>query len=342
MTVENKQAKVQKAIFNEIKNRAGSKKSSRALVEELAQLLNVSTDSAYRRLRCEKFLALDELEKISMHFKVSFDKHLALSESDSVVFKVALNQQNTSFDDFLMGIYTDLEEIIQHPNHKLIYSAKEVPIFHFLQIPELAAFKMFYWMKTLFQMPEYSNLSFSFDFISEQRLALGKKISDLYAKANSYEIWNFESVHSFIAQTEFYFQAGMMYKQTAITLLDKFVELMTLIRKQADIEFKCSIRGAAPKGHPKNYHLYFNEIILSDNTIYAQVGDNSICYIPHALLYYMTTSDKAYCDHLHNVLEGVMKKSTMISGSAEKHRSIFFNYVFQKIEEAKNRLAIAL
>ena len=99
MTIENKQVKVQKAIFNEIKNRAGNKKSSRALVEELAQLLHVSTDSAYRRLRCEKFLTLDELEKISMHFKVSFDKHLALLESDSVIFKVALNQQNTSFDD---------------------------------------------------------------------------------------------------------------------------------------------------------------------------------------------------------------------------------------------------
>jgi hypothetical protein len=56
----------------------------------------------------------------------------------------------------------------------------------------------------------------------------------------------------------------------------------------------------------------------------------------------MTTADKAYCDHLHNVLDGVMRKSTKISGTAEKHRSIFFNYVFQKIEEAKNRLAIAL
>ena len=91
MTIENKQVKVQKAIFNEIKNRAGNKKSSRALVEELAQLLHVSTDSAYRRLRCEKFLTLDELEKISMHFKVSFDKHLALSESDSVIFNADLS-----------------------------------------------------------------------------------------------------------------------------------------------------------------------------------------------------------------------------------------------------------
>jgi hypothetical protein len=340
--IENKQVKVQKAIFNEIKSKFEGKKTSRSLVEELAQLLNVSTDSAYRRLRCEKFLTLDELEKISMHFRVSFDKHLALSEYDSVIFKVALNQQNTSFDEFLTGIHNDLETILQHPNHKLIYSAKEVPIFHFLQIPELAAFKMFYWMKTLFQLPEYSDLSFSFDFISEKHLELAKRISELYKKVNSYEIWNFESVHSFIAQTEFYFQSGMMNKKTAITLLDKFTELLTLIRKQADIEFKCAMKGVVPKGHPKNYNLYFNEIILSDNTIYVEVAGNSMCYIPHALLYYMTTTDKAYCDHLHNVLEGVMRKSTKISGTAEKHRSIFFNYVFQKIEEAKDRLAKSL
>ena len=342
MNIDNKQVKVQRAIFNEIKSRKGNKNNSRALVEELANLLNVSTDSAYRRLRCEKFLTLDELEKISMHFKVSFDKHLALSESDSVIFRVALNQKNISFDDFLLGIYNDLEKIIDVPDHKLIYSAKEVPIFHFMQIPELAAFKIFYWMKTLFQMPEYYNLSFDFDFISEKHLKLANKISQLYAKANTHEIWNFESVHSFIAQTEFYFQSGLMYRDTAIKLLDKFKDLMTLIKKQADLEFKCSIKGPVEKNHPKNFHLYFNEIILSDNTIYAQFEDQSICYIPHALLFYMTTTDKAYCDHIHHVFEGVIRKSTKISGSAEKHRLIFFNYVFNKIEDAKVRLAKAI
>lgn len=342
MTIENKQAKIQNAIFNEIKNRPQNKKSSRALVEELAQLLNVSTDSAYRRLRCEKFLTLDELEKISVHFNVSFDKHLALSDSNSVVFKVALDQENTTLDAFLEGICADLEKIVAHPEHKLIYSAKEVPIFHFMQVPELAAFKMFYWMKTLFQMPEYDNLSFSFDFISEKHLALAKRISELYSKANCYEIWNFESVHSFIAQTEFYFQSGMMYRETAVQLLDKFRDLMAHLKKQADVEYKFAVKAQVPKNHPKNFHLYFNEIILSDNTIYAEVGDISMCYIPHALLYYMTTTDRAYCDHLHKVMEGVMRKSTKISGTAEKHRSIFFNYVFQKIEEAKTRLNVAL
>ncbi len=338
MSKENTQIQVQKALFNEIKLKLGGKKTSRAFVEDLANLLSVSTDSAYRRLRCEKFLTMDELEKISMHYKVSFDKHLSNLSSENVIFTVALNRSNVTFDNFLEGILRDFQKITSYPDHQLIYSAKEVPIFHFFQVPELAAFKMFYWMKTLFQMPEYENLPFSFDFISEKYLDLAKKINEAYNASNMIEIWNFESVHSFIAQTEFYYQSGMMYKETAFKLLEKFKELMMHIKKEADIEHKFPIKTQIPKNKSKNYVLYFNEIILSDNTIHVRIGNDEMCYIPHALLYYMTTTDSAYCQDLKYVLQGVMKKSTMISGSAEKHRSIFFNYVFNRIEEARKKL----
>ncbi|MFM7023021.1 MAG: hypothetical protein ACKOXB_08580 [Flavobacteriales bacterium] len=331
---ENPQIQVQREIFEEIKEII--KRTDISLVDDLATLLNVSTDSAYRRIRCDKFITIDELEKICKHYKISYDKHLAHLDENNVVFQVALKKENLSFDAFLIGILNDLKLINSYPEHKLIYSAKEIPIFHFFQIPELAAFKMFYWMKTLFQMPEYDNVSFSLDFISAKYLDLSKEICAEYCKVDSYEIWNHESTHSIIAQIEFYYESGFMTKEMALKLMDKVKELILHIRKEADMECKFPMKSVPEK--KRNYFLYNNEIILSDNTIYVEYGKEAKCYIPHALLYYMSTSDQKYCEHIHNVFNGVIKKSTMISGVAEKHRSIFFNYVLQRIEEKRARL----
>ena len=44
------------------------------LAEEIAALLNISTDSVYRRIRGEKTLSIDELQTLCVHYKVSLDQ----------------------------------------------------------------------------------------------------------------------------------------------------------------------------------------------------------------------------------------------------------------------------
>ena len=56
-----------------------------SMVDEVAELLNISNDSAYRRIRSEKPITIDEMAKLAIHFKLSLDKFLHL-ESDSFIF----------------------------------------------------------------------------------------------------------------------------------------------------------------------------------------------------------------------------------------------------------------
>jgi hypothetical protein len=55
------------------------------MVDEVADLLNISNDSAYRRIRGEKPIALEEMQKLATHFKISLDQFLHLN-SDSFIF----------------------------------------------------------------------------------------------------------------------------------------------------------------------------------------------------------------------------------------------------------------
>src|SRR6185503_15552827 len=61
---------VQSLFFEQIRKRLSPHVS---FVDELAELLDISRDSAYRRMRGETVLSLDEVKKLSVRFKISVD-----------------------------------------------------------------------------------------------------------------------------------------------------------------------------------------------------------------------------------------------------------------------------
>ena len=64
---------IQNQLFNQIKDRLPENLS---LVDEIADLLEISNDSAYRRIRGDKALEFEELGKLAKHFKISLDDSL--------------------------------------------------------------------------------------------------------------------------------------------------------------------------------------------------------------------------------------------------------------------------
>jgi hypothetical protein len=47
-----------------------------SMVDEIADLLNISTDSAYRRIRGEKPITLEEIKILTARFNISIDSLL--------------------------------------------------------------------------------------------------------------------------------------------------------------------------------------------------------------------------------------------------------------------------
>lgn len=63
-----------------------------SMVDEVAELLNISIDSAYRRIRGEKNIDLAEAHLLCSHYKISMDQLLHL-KSDAFVFNGKLKAQ---------------------------------------------------------------------------------------------------------------------------------------------------------------------------------------------------------------------------------------------------------
>jgi len=308
-----------------------------SLVDEIAELLNISNDSAYRRIRGEKPIAFDELQKLCGHFKISLDQFLHL-QSDSLVF-TARTAGNGTFDYelYLQDILRNLHLMNSFPSREMYYLNKDIPIFHFFLFPEMLAFKSFFWMKTILHFPQYASQTFQLDvFKSDKILELGRQLSEAYHILPCQEIWNTENINSTIRQIEYYKNSGVFAsRQDIIAIYDCLQRIIDHLECQAEAGYKLAA-GNSGNGKGGTYKMYVNELILGDNTILTVLGDRKIAYINHSVLNYLVTSDPGFCEYTYQNIRNLMKRSMLISEVGEKERKRFFNMIREKITSRKN------
>lgn len=319
---------IQSSFLDQVRQRLPPNHS---FADELAEILNISRDSAYRRIRGETLLSLDEVKKVCSHFKISLDNLLSPT-SDMVSFHHrAIDSEKFTFEVWLKSVLANLQMISSFPDKELIYSAKDIPFFHYYHFPELAAFKMFFWMKSYHNYPQYANVKFKPDLISKDLLATGKRALDLYAEIPSTEIWSDETLNVTLNQINYYFECGYITAEYAQKLYDDFAGMISIIQENA-------ASGSKSKT-PHNYNLYKNEILIAETTILFKMGDRRAAFITYNTMNLLSTSQEGFCSQIEKYLVNLENKSVLISTTGEKERNKFFKRLNEKIQKRKKQIA---
>ncbi|MFH2142561.1 MAG: hypothetical protein ABIJ97_09075, partial [Bacteroidota bacterium] len=309
-----------------------------SLVNELSDLFDISNDSAYRRLRGETALTFDEIIILCKKYNISFDFITGLV-SNSVTFKYEPNgNTKEEFKNYLSVICNDLEMLSKTKNCKIIYAAEDIPLFHHFQYPELASFKLFYWMKSVMNVPEYIESKFSPDIIDNEILDLCKKMDDYYRIIPSVEIWTELTINSLIKQIQFYWDSGLFAdKKYALSVCDCLKLELENIMKQAEKSTKF-INDREMLINEGNFTLYHSEVEIGNNCILASVSDNRTVYLSHFTFNFISTTGKSFCDETEKWLNNLIRKSILISGVSEKQRYQFFSAAVKSVENLKKRI----
>lgn len=318
---------IQSAFLTEVKKRLPPNLS---FADELAEILKISRDSSYRRIRGETILSLDEIKVICNHYKVSLDTLLSPS-STSVTFQFrAIGFENYTFFDWLKSIMSNLEMIHNLPDKQIFYSAKDVPVFQYFNSPGLAAFKIYFWVKT-FIGSDYQQDKFRFDLIQNELLSIAKKIWEKYMNIPSTEIWSEETIQITLRQIEFHYECGFFQnKQDIHKIIDEYSEMIKKIQENA---------ASGTKGMDSvPFKLYKNDILIADNTILFKMGDKSVTFIPHNTFEILTTAQDSFCKQTEKHINALMNKAILISTTGEKDRNRFFNSIDAKIEELRAKI----
>lgn len=326
---------IQMAIFQQIKEKIPK---SYSMVKEISNVLGLSYDSTYRRIRGDKKISLEELYKLAMNFNLSLD-NIFNAGIRQVTFNCApLDSNSFKVKDWLGQVLQSIKEISEAREKEMIYAAKDVPVFHYFQIPEIAAFKIFFWEKTLFQFPEYHEKHFRLDEIDPGVIKIGRQALFHATKVPAKEIWNQDTFNIMLRQIEYYWVSGFFRKKDdALNLIDKMDQWIHHIYSQAEQGSRL-IFGQSSGSLENSFQFYENDVVLSDNTILLNADGKKTVYLTFNVLGLLVTNNSFFTDHISKYLEGLLKKSNLISMYGAKERNRFFNTLYISIKKLKHRI----
>ncbi len=320
---------IQQTLFQQIKQQLPG---HLAVVDEVAELLNISADSAYRRIRGEKLLTLDEVVVLCRKFGLSMDGLMQANGSQVLFGGQQIRFAEFNLEKHLGGILAELQQLASFSPCRMFYLAKDVPVFHYFHFHELAAFKFFAWLKTIMHTPAYNNKKFVLQEMGNDNWQqLSAQIISTYSTIPSEEIWSLETINSTLRQIEYCREALLFDNDGTIQLLyQQLLELINHIEEQASAGYKFLPGSGAVSGG--EFRLYYNGSLLGDNTILMQLGESQRTYLNHAILNYIHTGQESFCTYTYESIQTIIKKSTMISTVGEKDRNKFFNVMRAEIE----------
>jgi hypothetical protein len=304
-----------------------------SFVDEIADVLEISNDSAYRRIRGEKEITFDELQKLSNRFKISVDQLLNL-KNDAMLFSG--NFIGTGDFDFLRYldevVYGNLRFIEGCKQKELFYFSKDIPVFYYCMFPELASFKCFFWMKSLFKYPPYHQKKFSVKDADPQILEKTRQIASVSVKIPSSEILNVENIQVTLRQMEYYKDTGLFASKADLELLYEKLHQMVDHMEAICSAGKKFLPGQKPIQSDAPVKMYVNDFVMGDNGNLALVNERKICFLNHNTANYIVTQDEKFCEYSYNFLKNIINKSNLISEVGERERAIFFNLIRQRID----------
>ncbi|MBK7819266.1 MAG: hypothetical protein IPJ60_18325 [Sphingobacteriaceae bacterium] len=147
------------------------------------------------------------------------------------------------------------------------------------------------------------------------------------------EIWHDKTIFTVTKQLEFYLESGVFAnKKDALILIQKVKELSKMLLENAEDSRKLKSDTG------ETYQLYSSEVVLGNKLYLLKVADTSHAYVSFNTMNSLNTSNSEFCEETEHWVKNIIKKSTLISGVAEKQRYQFFNKLNTAIDNCEARL----
>lgn len=306
-----------------------------SFAHEIAEILDIGYDAAYRRINLKTNLTLEESVKLAKHYNISLNKLFEIGNKNSIVTELS-----SPIND-VEGLEQWIKESTKHviavkkvKNAQFIYSSKDIPVFHTLTNSLLTRYKMYIWLKDLNIEMTKSKITFD-DWVKTIPSSLLKsafELGEIYHHTNVIELWSDNTVNGSIQQVLYYFEAGLVSKESALQICDDIHDVITLVENKT---INQSING---QNNSLSFMLYKCDLQSLSNTIMVITPYGKVFFSPFTVLSYFKVEHKETCDMMHEFLQKLMSNSKLLTTAGERDRTLFFKKVYQKISIAKERI----
>ncbi len=276
---------------------------------ELADLLDLSKESIYRRFRGDTPFTLDEIWKISNVYKFSVDDLLQTINGDTGVFRLIDSSQCT-LQEVVLKLQQIVSRSINDSTYRLYVFASDIPILRIVNYSNLFHLKWFHW-----QTNAHASLQ------KEPRITLNHKPNselsyDQYLHCNPYEFWPATILNTTLSQIHYYNQCNALIDEEM--LYNMYSELITLVD------------DAIFKHENHNLVLYQYELALQNVVYLVDQGTSSF------VAFTLSNSSIIYSDSAALITQyQTMKKQITQDSVKLTHQSIRNKVAFAALLKSK-------
>lgn len=289
------------------------------LSHELADLLDLSTESIYRRFRGEVDFSINEIYVMQQTYGI--DLQYIFSIPQTIQFRYTpFYDQNFVLEEHLATLMKSLETIGSSGStlHSL---ACDIPLFRFMGYSMLSRFKLFYWGKLL--TPETGQMESVFNPLPNNP-DICSSINSIYNRLKVKEVWTKNTITGTLEQIEYYADCGMIPNYEH--LLEIYTDLHRLVEDVFDQSSTSSVQ------------LYIYELSLNNNSFLIE-NDNEINHLFLGVnsLNSIETSDARLLNEYRCWLDVVYSKSFKISGQSMRLRYNLIHDFFSQIRQSAEK-----
>jgi hypothetical protein len=289
-----------------------------SLNEAVATALDISYDAAHRRTSGKSKFSLEESVLLAKYYNLSLDRLFENTKDDIIaVEKTKPIHNEVELQQYFDNSFQSLHPLLNQKESRILYSAKDIPLFYTLESNLLSRFKIYVWLKLLDST--MTSKGFETFSLNISTLKSANALGSLYQNLNTTEIWDVTTVNSTLKQIHFYNQAGHLSNATALQLCKDLKELIIQILKKVN-------------PNNSNYLFYYNELLLMNNNVLVSTPNQYSLFVPFTILSYYQTSDKLTCLEAEVFLNKQLESSKLLNTAGEKEKLTFFNKIYSKID----------
>lgn len=306
-----------------------------SFIDEIASVLDIGYDAAYRRINLKTNLTLEESVKLAKHYNISLNNLYEVGSQSTILAEkseVIINE--LQLESYFTKSITNLTPLTKIKSASILYSAKDIPLFYTLKDSLITRYKIYVWLKLTDREMTKNKISFD-QFINTISNSLLEKAFELGATYNFIhitEFWNDNTINGTLQQIIYFYESQLLSRQLALKICDDLEEIIHHVEKQT---IQQSILNSTNNA---SYNLYKSDLLTMSNIVLIKTPYKKTFFVPYTVLEYLKIEHQETCDVLDDFFNRQMTNSKLLLHSGEKDRTLFFNKMHQKITRLRGRI----
>jgi len=301
---------------------------NRKVVVYLVEVLNISRESAYRRIRGDIPFTVDELVALAIDLEFSIDAFYDQEKQNHAFYDLTRAEDNSNnFFVFMLKKYNELLERVNYAKKvESIMAFNSLPPSFFTEFPHLFKFAYYKWLFQESEIPR--NNPYSEVILPNEAILFQKKIQENSPRgSNMVLILDMDIFLNMIKEIQYFYQRKLLTNEEMLLLKDDILHLIEQYEK---------IAQTGNFGTNK-IQLYLSSLCVNSNTICFDYDGSTDPLFWIFTINPVVIQNKEFASMQKKWLNSLKRQSELITQSNEITQAEFF---FQQREYLDKYLPI--